>query len=136
MNGFCVLAFALVGSTVLTMFANRKHMISFENSLDESQKKIYKEIKRERFLIFVASTVFASFVGAWIQYTRANMCMSVSAMLTTQMLGYLLWPKSKYMLDHVKTPEQTSLWLQKYKHMTFLGNFGNILGIFMYLISK
>jgi hypothetical protein len=56
--------------------------------------------------------------------------------MTTQTLVYLLWPKSKYMMEHVKTPEQSALWIQKYKHMALLGNIGLVAGLMVYFVTS
>lgn len=132
MNGYCAVAFALTGSMTLTMFANQKHMTKFESSLDSSQRKIYDQIKKERTHIFVWATIIAAVIG--ILLASKNACMSVAAALTTQTFVYLLWPKSRYMMEHVKTPEQSALWIQKYKHMCLLGNLGSVVGLMIYIL--
>jgi hypothetical protein len=133
MNGYCAVAFALTGSMTLTMFANHKYMTKFESSLDNSQKKIYDEIKKERLQIFLWATSIAAVIG--ILLASKNACLSVATALTTQTFVYLLWPKSRYMLEHVKTPEQSALWIQKYKHMSLLGNLGTIVGLMVYMLQ-
>ena len=38
-------------------------------------------------------------------------------------------PKSNYMLDHIKTPEQAKAWLKIYRHMKKNCHIGMILGV-------
>lgn len=126
MKGFCAVAFALGGSSMLTMFMNKKHARRFEASLDDEQRTLYSEIKTERMRIFLAVVV------GFALGRRGPPCFA--AALSTQTLVYLLWPKSRYMMEHVKSPEQSALWIRKYKHMAFLGNAGSLLGLGVFAI--
>lgn len=134
MSAYCVVAFALVGSSAAIMFMNRQHMRRFEDSLDESQRTIYKEIKAERLRIFIHATMIAGLVG--LVLASRSRCFAAAAALTTQTFVYLLWPKSKYMMEHVKTPEQSALWIRKYKHMALLGNVGAVVGLAVYFAQS
>lgn len=134
MNGYCAVSFALFGSSVATMFMNRKYMVKFEESLDSEQKAVYKEIANERLRIYIFATITAIVVG--LVTMRQSTCFSVAAALSTQTFVYLLWPKSKYMMEHVKTPEQSSLWIKKYKHMALLGNLGVVIGLIIFFLMN
>ena len=135
MNGFCAVSFALLGSSITTMvLMNKLYMKKFEDSLDTSQKEIYKEIKEERLFIFVVASVVGTIVGLII--STKNVCMGVAIALTLQMMIYLIWPKSKYMLEYVNKPKQSKLWIMKYKHMSVLGYIGIMLGLIVYSIQN
>jgi hypothetical protein len=134
MNGFCAVSFALLGSSITTMLLmNKLYMKKFEASLDETQKEIYQEIKEERLFIFVVATVIGTIVGFIV--AMKNVCMGVAIALTLQTMIYLICPKTKYMLEHVNKPEQSKLWIKKYKHMSLLGYIGIVLGLLVYLIQ-
>lgn len=133
MNGFCIVSFALLGSSIATMFMHKKYIQDFDKSLDSSQKKIYKDIRKERLNIFIMSSIFAFVVGGYISLN--NSCLGTAVGLFLQMMIYLIWPKSKYMLDNMKKPEQSSLWLKKYKHMSLLGYIGTFVGVVIYLLQ-
>jgi len=134
MNGFCAVSFALLGSSITTMvLMNRIYMKNFEESLDTSQAEIYQEIKEERLFIYIVATVVGTIVGLII--STKNICMGVAIALTLQTMIYLIWPKSKYMLEHVNKPEQSKLWITKYKHMSVIGYIGIVLGLIIYLIQ-
>lgn len=135
MNGFCAVSFALLGSSITTMvLMNKIYMKNFEESLDTSQTKIYQEIKEERLFIYIVATVVGTIVGLII--STKNVCMGVAIALTLQTMIYLIWPKSKYMLEHVNKPEQSKLWITKYKHMSVIGYIGIVLGLIIYLIQN
>lgn len=134
MNGFCAVSFALLGSSITTMvLMNKIYMKKFEESLDSSQTEIYQEIKEERLFIYIIATVVGTIVGLFI--STKNVCMGVAIALTLQTMIYLIWPKSKYMLEHVNKPEQSKLWITKYKHMSVIGYIGIVLGLIIYLIQ-
>jgi len=134
MNGFCAVSFALLGSSITTMvLMNKIYMKKFEESLDSSQTEIYQEIKEERLFIYIVATVVGTIVGLFI--STKNVCMGVAIALTLQTMIYLIWPKSKYMLEHVNKPEQSKLWITKYKHMSVIGYIGIVLGLIIYLIQ-
>jgi hypothetical protein len=132
MNGFCAVAFALTGSTLATLFMNRRYMQRFEASLDDAQKSIYHDIQTERLRIYFFATFLGSVAGVWT--ARRDACMSVSLALTVQTLVYCLWPKTRYMMEHVNTPEQSALWIQKYRHMSLLGHVGTAVGLLLYIL--
>jgi len=134
MSGYCVVAFALAFSSAATVFMNRDHMKRFDGSLDESQRAVYKEIKAERLRIYLYATIVATMVG-FVAASRSY-CFAVAAALSVQTLVYLMWPKSKYMMEHVKTPEQSALWIRKYKHMALLGNVGTVVGLVVYFVRS
>ena len=136
MDGFCAISFALIGSTVLTMIMNKKYTDTFVNSLDNQQKTIYKEIQQERFMIFKVATAFAIIIGLFNIRHSTSSCYSVASALTTQTYVYLIWPKTKYMLDYIKTPEQSSLWMRNYRHMSYSGTVGTIIGLILYFTFK
>ena len=134
MNGFCAVSFALLGSSITTMvLMNKIYMKKFEESLDSSQTEIYQEIKEERLFIYIVATVVGTIVGLFI--STKNVCMGVAIALTLQTMIYLIWPKSKYMLEQVNKPEQSKLWITKYKHMSVIGYIGIVLGLIIYLIQ-
>ena len=132
---FCLAAFALMGSTTITMlFVNTNHMNRFKESLTADQAAAYTSIVKERAYIYIFATLMGAIAGYVFRETK---CKAVSAALFVQMMVYLIWPKSDYMMNHVETKEQGKLWVKKYVHMSRLGNVGLIAGIVLYmLVSK
>lgn len=131
MNGYCMVSCALLGSTIMTMMMNKKYMNEFEDSLDKSQKEIYNEIRKERLQIFMIATFISIPIGIWITYK--NVCLGTATALFLQMMIYLIWPKSKYMLEYLKEPKQSALWIKMYKYMSLLGYIGTIFGVMIYV---
>lgn len=131
-NCFCLAAFALLGSTLVTMlFVKERHMRAFTESLDEEQRRVQARVVMERGLIYAMATV----AGLMTAFTlRDSSCKATAGALFVQTMVYLLWPKSTYMLNHVKTPAQSVLWLKQYTHMSRLGNVGIVAGVVAYFL--
>lgn len=129
---FCLAAFALLGSTLVTMFFVRvKHMRAFTESLDEDQRRVQARVVKERGFIYAVATVMGLMTAFSLRDSR---CKATAGALFVQTMVYLLWPKSTYMLNHVKTPQQSVLWLQQYTHMSRLGNVGLVAGVIAYFL--
>ena len=56
-------------------------------------------------------------------------CIVLSVSFFTNYFYYMLSPKTDWMLNHVKTPEETKAWLQMYREMQFNYHLGLVLGI-------
>lgn len=56
-------------------------------------------------------------------------CLVVSISFLTNYFYYLLSPKSDWMLNHIKDPEQTKAWLYMYRSMQVYYHGGLALGL-------
>jgi hypothetical protein len=56
--------------------------------------------------------------------------MVVAISFVTNYFYYVLSPKSDWMLNHIKTPEQTKAWLGMYRGMQVYYHTGLVLGLF------
>ncbi len=56
-------------------------------------------------------------------------CIVLSVSFFTNYFYYMLSPKTDWMLNHVKNPEETKAWLQMYREMQFNYHLGLVLGI-------
>ena len=134
MNCYCLVAAALLGSSVLTgLMVNYTHFVSFEKSLDPKQMEQYNKIKKERMFIYTIATIVGLVVG-FVNYK--NKCVAVSSALFLQVFIYKLWPKSDYMLNHIDNQTQSKLWMKKYTHMTSLSNIGMLMGVVFFVVLQ
>lgn len=136
----CVIGFALVGGMIMTMLSTNKSKVflEFENLLDNKQKKIYKNIVRERAQIYL----IGFFIGLLLAYLFVNntnfekiprVCAFVTITLLVNIIYYKVMPKSKYMLEYLNSAQQNKAWLNIYKHMKNRHLFGMLLGALGYL---
>jgi hypothetical protein len=63
-----------------------------------------------------------------------KVCLFIVIALGTNYLMYALYPKSTYMLEHLKSTEQNKAWLAIYKEMKMRCWLGLILGALGYLL--
>jgi hypothetical protein len=56
-------------------------------------------------------------------------CLVIAVSFTTNYFYYMLSPKSKWMLNEIKTEEQTKAWLVMYRHMQVYYHTSFVLGI-------
>ena len=140
---FCLIGSALLGSSLVSMATSKTsgNFKKFNDSLldDEKLKKIYEDIHKERLTIYIQGLILGTLLAIVATqksgFTKnINTCLFVSIALGVNWMFYLLYPKSTYMLEHLKTPKQTKAWLAIYKEMKLrcligliLGALGNIL---------
>ena len=66
-----------------------------------------------------------------------RVCLFLVVGMGTAYLYYSLYPKSKYILEYLTTPEQNAAWLEIYKEMKSRHYMGLLLGIIGYaLVGK
>tara|TARA_Y100000389_G_C17431798_1_gene503089 strand:+ start:1315 stop:1842 length:528 start_codon:yes stop_codon:yes gene_type:complete len=126
----------------LTVMIKEKNNIKekFYHSLTEGQKKIYREIKKERFQIWAKASgmgIFLSFLyrmnSPKISDPIKSMCVHTMIYFVTQYLVYMIHPKKLWMLNHMKNQNQVDLWLEHYKSMKKKWHYGLVLGLIGYM---
>ena len=139
---YCLLGAALLGSSILAMMTSKtagvfKH---FQNMLDEDQKATYHRIINERTTIYVQSLLLGIVLAILVTFNlkkldnKSRVCLFILIALGTNYLMYSLYPKSTYMLEHLKNKDQNRAWLAIYKEMKLRCKLGLVLGALGYLI--
>ena len=140
----CYLSAAFLGSSIYMMFAKGTNHKQLFDSLDDEQKIIYAKIKKERFSIWMKSTIAAvigsviiakvgrAYFGINNYFNRA--CIGTLIYYMIQYMVYTLYPKSDYMLNHIKNNKQSKAWLKVYKSMKNKWHTGLIFGIIGYFL--
>ena len=143
----CLFGFAFLGAMVYTMMKSKDTVTlqRFEALLTEEQKTIYADIKKERvriylqglFLGIVLSFFFFVMMKNSVKSMIQRVCLFLVVGMGTAYLYYSLYPKSKYILEYLTTPEQNAAWLEIYKEMKSRHYMGLLLGIIGYaLVGK
>lgn len=139
---YCLLGAALLGSSILAMLTSKDAGVfkKFTNLLDDDQLQIYKSIIRERATIYVQSLLLGLVLAILVVFNlkklgnTSKVCLFILIALGTNYLMYALYPKSTYMLEHLKSTEQNKAWLAIYKEMKMRCWLGLILGALGYLL--
>ena len=140
----CLFGFAFLGAMVYTMMKSKDTVTfqRFEALLTEEQKTIYADIKKERvriylqglFLGIVLSFFFFVMMKNSVKSMIQRVCLFLVVGMGTAYLYYSLYPKYKYILEYITTPEQNAAWLEIYKEMKSRHYMGLLLGIIGYAL--
>ena len=139
---YCLLGSALLGSSILTMMTSKQAGVfkKFNNLLDDNQRQVYKSIIQERATIYVQSLILGLVLAVLVVFNlkkigeTPRVCLFILIALGTNYLMYSLYPKSTYMLEHLRSTEQNKAWLAIYKEMKLRCKIGLVLGALGYLI--
>jgi hypothetical protein len=109
--------------------------------LDAEAQETYKNIKKMRVMTSLQGYglgLFLSLVVLIYNYnqpkaqrysTRMMVCVAGATTFLTHYFYYVLSPKSDWMLNHLKTPEQTKEWLKIYKTMSWNYHISLLVGV-------
>ena len=140
----CFLSFIFIVSMIYMNNATTKSQTiqKYEAQLPRNLQEIYRKIQRERLHIyyygyslgFILSLIIIIYNyqnnSSKSKITTTHMvCIVISTSFLTNYFYYMLSPKTTWMLDHIKTPEQTKSWLEMYKSMQKYYHTGLVLGI-------
>jgi hypothetical protein len=115
-------------------------MQKYERQLPENIRSTYKEIVNERtkiyyfgyflgFLLSIAMILYNTKLGKNKMSNYGIVCTVVAVSFSVNYFYYILSPKTKWMLNEIKTEDQTKAWLTMYRHMQMYYHSGMVLGI-------
>jgi glucan phosphoethanolaminetransferase (alkaline phosphatase superfamily) len=125
----------------MTHLTSKNEIIEkYRKSLPTSLVQTYDSITRERTIIYYTGyalgLVLAIIIITYNTVIRKEKVTSVSLVCTivgfafiVNYFYYILTPKSKWMLNEIRTPEETKAWLEMYKNMSFYYHSGLLLGL-------
>ena len=112
----CGIAFAFICASIYTSMTNSNQHKKLRESLDENGKNAYDKITSERLELFIkgsiAGLVIATGFFLWARKklgTISTVCSFVIIMFIVQIGVYTLTPKSDYVLNYVKSNEQSQI---------------------------
>ena len=120
--------------------ATSQIILKYKAQLPENLQKIYEQITQERTTIyyqgyllgFILSLIII-IVNVYSDHKMLSMtalvCLVLATSFITNYFYYTLSPKKNWMLNYIKTPEQTKAWLQMYRGMQVYYHTGLVLGI-------
>jgi len=112
----------------------------YKTRLPKDLQVRYENISRERMMISYYGYGLGVLLSLAIIFYNKKMkgkllsnsslvCIVLSVSFFTNYFYYMLSPKTDWMLNHVKNPEETKAWLQMYREMQFNYHLGLVLGI-------
>lgn len=139
---FCAIATIFIISSLYMVLTCKScsPIKEYEESLDEQQKKIYNNIVKERMKIYLYGFAFGIIIALGYLYLNnmsfpmANSCIFVSIAFITQHIIYSLYPKSDYMVRHLKSVDQVNKWFDVYRFMIKRFHIGAVIGLIGYFL--
>jgi uncharacterized BrkB/YihY/UPF0761 family membrane protein len=139
----CALAIMFLVATIyLNITAGKKETISkYKKNLTPELKKVYNKIVKERINISTQGYLAGFIISLIVIITNYNqnidkklstisiVCIVLGITFTVQYFYYSLYPKTDWMLNHIKDPKQTKAWLNMYKEMKNDYHTGLLLGL-------
>lgn len=139
----CAIGVAFIIGTIITSLAWKGDPIfqTYLRTLDVKQINALENISQNRAALYLQGTIMGIILVALLSilgYKQlspfTNGCTFVAIVLLTQYFYYILMPKSDWMLNHLKTQEQTKAWLGVYRHMSLRWHFGLLIGLVGYFL--
>jgi hypothetical protein len=120
--------------------AKSQIILKYKSQLPENLQKIYEQITNERATIYYQGYILGFILSLFIilgnvysNYkflsTTSMVCLVLATTFITNYFYYILSPKKNWMLNYIKTPDQTKAWLQMYRGMQVYYHSGMVLGI-------
>ena len=122
---------------------NNKVFKDFNATLNEDQKKKYREIASERLNLYLQGLFLGLIVavlamrlklGKMLKAKTPKVCAFVVIALVITHVYYMGMKKSSYMLNHLENQEQVNAWLEIYKHMKTRKLIGMFIGVLGYVL--
>ena len=128
----CFVATMFIIANLLFTFLMDKHGLvkNYQESLDETQKKMYEKIVNERknlamqgyglgLGLSVGFLIGKHFLTrskkSLLNTSISGLCFTVAITFIVQYFYYMLMPKKDWMLNYLKTDEQKEQWLKVYR---------------------
>lgn len=118
-----IIGLGMLGATYSTMSVTKEQKEKLKKTLSPELQERYEKIVAERrdhyFQGLVIGLIVSYFMLRLLNITNIfhRVTFFLAITIPTSVLYYSLMPKSDYMLNHLKTPEQNKAWLEVYNTM-------------------
>ena len=126
-----IIGIGMLSASFATMSVNQEQQNFLRQKLSPELGNKYGEIVIERRNLYFQGLLLGFLVAFFLQKLIVNsmtqfhrVSFVIAVALPIAVIYYFLMPKSDYMLNHLKTPEENQAWLKVYntmKHRYFLG---------------
>ena len=126
----------LLGGSVYTSMVKKEDVNLLRDSVSGEAAEAYEKISKERGTLYivgisiglVVASLFTSTYGSKISNRFHRMTTFVAITLFIGVFFYSLYPKSDYMLNHIKNDKEAKAWMEVYKTMKTRYMIGLVLG--------
>lgn len=132
----CAYAFMLSVSSIYMAISTPKAESTFFNALDNEQQLTYQEIRNERLQIYMQSLLIGILAGAVHYNYKKDICYFWAIALTITSMMYMVMPKSKRMIDYMKTKEQHVALSDLHSHQRNSGMMSSFVALAIWFVAK
>jgi len=138
----CAISAVFIIATIFMMASTSQNDIiqKYESQLSNELKSTYQSIVQDRLqnyyigyaLGFVLAIVILFYNYQFRKIPASSLsvvCTVVAVSFLVNYFYYILAPKKDWMLNHLKTPEETKAWLEMYRGMQYYYHGGLALGL-------
>lgn len=142
---YCLFAYMTIMSHIGILYykvsgsSESKELVS---TMNEEQKELYKEIKKERMRDYKVGVVIGMLLSfLYIKNIKTDLkshliCVYVGITTLIANAYYTLKPKSLWMIEHLSTLEQVKLHNEVYKKMKYITAYSNLLGFIIFAFGR
>ena len=140
----CVLQAALLGYILMLQIdmcadsEKNKLIADFRSMLDMDQTVVLNAIVKERAEIFFESLVIGVIVSIisckMFMDCQSNTCAQTCVFLVSTAMAYQMFPKSTYMVKHLKSKEQVDAWFDATEAIKNASVTGAIYGVLLWVV--
>jgi hypothetical protein len=133
---------AIISMIYMNNAMNKSQTVqTYQKQLPVELKQLYHRITNERLKIYYMGYILGFLLSLIIIYynqqihprekmtTLTMTTIVIAVSFVTNYFYYILSPKSEWMLDNIKTPQQSKAWLKMYRNMQIYYHSGLVLGI-------
>jgi glucan phosphoethanolaminetransferase (alkaline phosphatase superfamily) len=138
----CAISAVFIIAMIFMMSATSQNNIiqKYENQLSDELKITYKNIVNDRLQNYYIGYTLGFFLALIILFynyrfrkipasSLSVVCTVVALSFLINYFYYILSPKKDWMLNHIKTPEETKAWLEMYRGMQYYYHGGLAIGL-------
>ena len=138
----CAISAVFFIAMIFMMSATSQNNIikKYENQLSDELKITYKNIVNDRLQNYYIGYTLGFFLALIILFynyrfrkipasSLSVVCTVVALSFLINYFYYILSPKKDWMLNHIKTPEETKAWLEMYRGMQYYYHGGLAIGL-------
>lgn len=138
----CAISAIFIIATIFMMASTRNNNIikKYESQLSKELKTKYENIVQDRLqnyyigytLGFILALIILFYNSQYRKIPASPLsvvCTVVAVSFLVNYFYYILAPKKDWMLNHIKTPEETKAWLEMYRGMQYYYHGGLALGL-------
>jgi hypothetical protein len=126
----------LLGAAVYTSMVPKQDVNRLRDMVSGDAAKAYENISKERATLYVVGIAIGLVVAYLVVYTFGGrianrfhrMTTFTAITLFTGVSFYTVYPKSDYMLNHIKNDKEAKAWMEVYKTMKMRYITGFVLG--------